>query len=76
MNTKILQTVILFIILVIVLYSCYNIECFDNKKLKFKNLYAEAYIYSKGLDQVINKYKRINDFKKYPFDIKQYYYAL
>jgi hypothetical protein len=76
MNTKMLQTLILLIILVIVLCCTYNIERFTNKKQSFQHLYYLAYRHSMGLDQVINLYRKKVDNYKYPFNLKQYYYAL
>jgi len=76
MNTKILQTLILFIILVIVLCCIYNIERFTNKKITFAQVYASAYARHMGLDQILNKYRKIEDYNKYPFDLKKYYYAI
>jgi hypothetical protein len=76
MNTKNLQTLILFIILVIVLCCVYNIERFTNNKMKFKHLYYLAYRHNMGLDQVINLYKKKVDNYKYPFNLKKYYYAI
>lgn len=76
MNTKNIQTLILFIILVIVLCCSYNIERFTNKKMQFKHLYYLAYRYSIGLDQVINQYIKKKDHHKYPFNLKKYYYSI
>ena len=76
MNTKNLQTLILFIILVIVLYCTYNIERFTNKKISFQHLYARAYGSNMGLDQIINQYRKIKDYYKYPFNIRHYYYTI
>lgn len=76
MNINNLQTLILFIILVIVLCCVYNIERFTNKKISFQHLYARAYGSHMGLDQIINQYRKIKDYNKYPFNLKQYYYAI
>jgi hypothetical protein len=76
MNTKNLQTLILFIILVIVLCCVYNIERFTNKKISFQHIYSRAYGSHMGMDQILNQYRKIEDYYKYPFNLKQYYYTI
>ena len=74
MNIKNLQTLFLFIILIIVIYCVYNIERFTNKKIKFQHIYARAHGLHTSMDEIINQYRKIKDYYKYPFNLKQYYY--
>ena len=76
MNIKTLQTLLVLIILFIILCCVYNIEQFTNKKISFQHLYARAYGNRMGLDQILNQYVKIKDYHKYPFNLKQYYYAI
>jgi len=74
MNLKNLHTMLLFIILIIVICCVYNIEKFTNNKITFQHLYAQAYGRHMGLDEIINNYRKITDYYKYPFNLKKYYY--
>ena len=76
MNIKNLQTLFLFIILIIVICCVYNTERFENNKITFQHIYARAYGTHMSMDQVINQYRKITDYSKYPFNLKQYYYNI
>jgi hypothetical protein len=75
MNTKNLQTLLLLVILITVLYSVYNIERFRNRRISFKHLYARSYGTNMSLDQIINQYSKIRDLK-IPFNLRNYYYVI
>jgi hypothetical protein len=76
MNTKNCQTLLVLVILVIVICCVYNIERFTNKKISFQHIYSRAYGSHMGMDQILNQYRKIEDYHKYPFNLKQYYYAI
>jgi hypothetical protein len=76
MNTKILQSLLLFVILIIMLCCVYNTEKFRNKKISLKHLYARAYGNNMSLDQIINQYSKIRDMYKSKFNLRKYYYVI
>jgi hypothetical protein len=76
MNTTILQTILLLIILISIGYSIYNTEKFRNKKISFQHLYARAYGNNMSMDQIINQYSKIRDMYKSKFNLRKYYYVI